>query len=173
MFAELYVERIFLLNYELIEPHYREALGFAKASSPDSEEYELASQEAEFWHDAIKSVGCFRDKYDASCLLAQLGLSWLGDVAPLLTERDELDEKGVRWLLNEVRSRRIEPRPWLNEEQELVVHLGDKRGLHTTTDGIRVSYDFVDVQFFVLQKAKLIDLLITALERNETVICSL
>lgn len=118
----------------------------------------------------------FRDSYNRWTMLAQLGLSWWRDVAPLLTEDDHLPLDGVSWLLEEVRGRRLQCQTSPTYEQEVAAEVVSKVGgkpCSSSKPELCESYSADDVQWFVSRKGALITFLETCLELAEEPVCSL
>lgn len=117
----------------------------------------------------------FRDAYNSSCLLAQLGLSWWNDVAPRLTEDDHLPLAEVAWLLGQVRERRLSCQTAATEEQQAAADVIAKVSGKSATPQVtlKATYSAEDVEWFVTRKATFIMFLQTAIELGEEPVCSL
>lgn len=115
----------------------------------------------------------FRDSYSGSCLLAQLSLSWWHHVAPRLTEDDHLPLKDVRWLLDEVRNRRLSCQSEATYEQQVTREVMTQLAGGNVQIDQKVVYTADDVEWFVSRKQALITFLVTALELGEEPVCSL
>lgn len=176
MGADLYIRN----NYDRLQrQHQREfELAVAKRDkAKTSSEHDRAQREVSRLYDAMHSPDAyFRDGYNKWNLLAQLDLSWWRDIAPRLEADDSLPLVEVRWLLDEVRTRRLTCQPGPTEEQsmaaEVVAELGGSRSTSTKAETLQ-SYSALDVEWFVARKALLITFLETALELGEKPVCSL
>lgn len=176
MGADLYIQS----NYNRLQQQYQGDFELAVAKrdrAKTASEHDKAQREVSRLYDLMHSPECyFRDPYNRWCLLAQLGLSWWRDVAPRLEQDDSLPLDDVRWLLDEVRSRRLTCQPEPTEEQamaaEVIAELGGSRSTSTKAETLH-SYSADDVEWFVARKAALITFLESALERGEKPVCSL
>ena len=176
MGADLYLQSTY---DRLQQQHQREfELAVAKRDkAKTAAEHDRAQREVSRLYDLMHSGDAYyRDSYNKWCMLAQLQLSWWRDVAPRLEEDDSLPLDDVRWLLEEVRSRRLTCQPEPNDEQamaaEVVAELGGSRSTSTKAETIQ-SYSSEDIEWFVLRKAALMTFLETALELGEKPVCSL
>jgi len=175
MGADLYLRS----NYDRLQQHQREfELAVAKRDiAKTSSEHDRAQREVSRLYDLTHSSECYhRDPYNKWGLLAQLGLSWWRDVAPRLEQDDSLPLEDVKWLLDEVRNRRLTCQPQPTEEQamaaEVIAELGGSHSTSTKAETLQ-SYSAQDVEWFVARKAALIAFLETALELGEKPVCSL
>jgi len=115
----------------------------------------------------------FRDAYNSHCLLAQLGLSWWHDIAPRLTEDDHLPLSDVRWLLDEVRDRRLSCQTSPTYEQQVTREVMAKVAGGRVQVDQRITYSAEDVEWFVSRKQALITFLQTCLALSEAPVASL
>jgi len=177
MGADLYVKS----NYEKLNAKYRQAFERAVARrdrAKTAKEQEAAQQHVSRVWDLMNGDprAYYRDSYNRWTLLAQLGLSWWRDVAPLLTEDDHLPLDGVSWLLEEIRNRRLQCQTSPTYEQEVaaevVSKVGGKSGPSPKAE-LCESYTADDVEWFVARKRALITFLETCLELAEEPVCSL
>ena len=109
------------------------------------------------------SVGCFRDSYNSSSLLSQLGLSWSHDIGKRLNEKSCLSVEDCKWLLYEINNRRIGESP--TEEPIMSNVLGLEKS--------DVELDAEKIEYFVKKKSMLVNLLLDAIELNEPLYCSI
>lgn len=176
MGADLYIQS----NYDRLQQRLQRDFELAVATrnkAKTSSEHDRAQREVSRLYEAMHSnEAYFRDGYSKWCLLAQLSLSWWRDVAPRLEEDDSLPLDDVRWLLDEVRSRRLTCQPEPTEEQamaaEVIAQVSGQR-LTTTKAETLESFSGEDVEWFVARKLALIQFLETALELGEKPVCSL
>lgn len=176
MGADLYIQS----NYDRRQQQHQRDFELAVAKrdkAKTSSEHDRAQREVSRVFDLLHPPSAyFRDPYSRFSVLAQLGLSWWRDVAPRLEEDDSLPLDDVRWLLEEVRSRRLTCQPEPTEEQamaaEVIAELGGSRTTGTKAETLQ-HYSAEDVEWFVSRKAALIRFLETALELGEKPVCSL
>lgn len=176
MGADLYLRS----NYDRLQnqhQHHFEAAVTKRDNAKTSCEHDKAQREVSRLYEAMHSKEAyFRDGYNKWCLLAQLSLSWWRDVAPRLEEDDSLPLDDVRWLLDEVRSRRLTCQPEPTEEQnmaaEVIAQVSGQRQTSTQAETLQ-TYSAEDVEWFVARKAAFITFLETALELGEKPVCSL
>lgn len=176
MGADLYIQS----NYARLQRQYQGEFELAVATrdrAKTATEHDRAQGEVSRLYDAMHSPDAyFRDGYNKWCVLAQLSLSWWRDVAPRLEEDDSLPLDDVRWLLDEVRTRRLTCQPEPTEEQamaaEVIAELGGQGHTRTKAETIQ-SYSAEDVEWFLSRKAALMTFLETALELGEKPVCSL
>lgn len=176
MGADLYLRS----NYDRLQRQLQSEFELAVAGrdkAKTSSEHDRAQREVSRLYDLMHSnEAYFRDPYNKWCMLAQLGLSWWRDVASRLEEDDSLPLDDVRWMLDEVRTRRLTCQPKPTEEQamasEVVAELGGSRATSTKAETLQ-SYSAEDVEWFVGRKAALIAFLETALDLGEKPVCSL
>ncbi len=176
MGADLYLRS----SYDRLQKQYQHDFELAVAKrdkAKTSSEHDRAQREVSRLYDLMHSPECyFRDPYNAWSLSQQLGLSWWRDVAPRLEEDDSLPLNDVRWLLDEVRSRRLTCQPEPTEEQamaaEVIAELGGSRSTSTKAETL-LSFSSEDVEWFLARKLALIHFLETALALGEKPVCSL
>jgi len=139
-------------------------------------EQNLAQHEVERIHALMHARGYFRDPYNKFSLFAQLQLSWWQNLAPLLDADDALPIESVKWLLQEVRSRRLSCQVQPTEEQaiasEVVAALTGSCSTGTRPEVIE-NYSSGDLEWFLQQKRRLIQFLQDCIDRNEEPILSL
>lgn len=176
MGADLYLRS----TYDQLQQQHQREFELAVAmrdKAKTSSEHDRAQREVSRLYDLMHSPDAyFRDGYNKWCALAQLDLSWWRDVAPRLEEDDALPLDDVRWLLDEVRSRRLTCQPEPTEEQamaaEVVAELGGSRSTSTKAETL-LSFSSEDVEWFLARKLALIHFLETALALGEKPVCSL
>jgi len=101
----------------------------------------------------------FRDSYNCTSILWQLGLSWWSDIGDRLNEEGELEEEGIRWLLEQVQDGEIPPA----EELRL-----DNAADADTPEGLQSWREF-----FVKKQQSLIEFLQRALDEGKVLECSI
>lgn len=176
MGADLYLQS----SYDRLQNQHQRQFELAVAKRDEAKtasEHGRAQREVSRLYDLMHSPECyFRDPYNKWCMLAQLRLSWWQDVAPKLEDDDSLALDDVRWLLGEVRSRRLTCQPQPTEEQamaaEVIAELGGSRSTSTTAETL-LSFSSEDVEWFLARKLALIHFLETALALGEKPVCSL
>lgn len=176
MGADLYIQS----RYNRLQQQHQRSFELAVArrdKAKTSSEHDRAQRELSRLYDAMHSPDAyFRDGYNKWCVLAQLSLSWWRDVAPRLEEDDSLPLDDVRWLLDEVRARRLTCQPEPTEEQamaaEVIAELGGSRSTSTKAETLS-AFDADSVEWLVGRKAALVAFLETALELREKPVCSL
>lgn len=176
MGADLYIQS----NYDRLQQQHQRDFELAVAKRDKARtaaEHHRAQREVSRLYDAMHSPDAYiRDGYNKWCVLAQLGLSWWRDVAHRLEEDDSLPLEDVKWLLDEVRNRRLTCHPEPTEEQamaaEVIAELGGNRSTSTKGETLE-SFTAQDVEWFLSRKLALIQFLETALELGEMPVCSL
>ena len=83
MGADLYLNSAFEPQRQKWEPKFEKAAA-ARDAAPDGPSREAAQQRVEYCYDQMFARGYFRDSYNDSNLLWKFGLSWWGDVIPML-----------------------------------------------------------------------------------------
>lgn len=139
-------------------------------------EQNRAQREVDRIHALMHESGFFRDPYNKFSLFAQLQLSHWRDLANRLETDDSLPLESVRWLLEEVRSRRLTCQVHPTEEQaiafEVLAALTGSDCVSTRPEVIE-TYSSSDLEWFLQQKRRLIRFLQDCIDRNEKPICSL
>jgi hypothetical protein len=175
MGADLYLRS----EYDRLQKLHRDDFELAvakrdKAKTPA--EQKLAQREVERIHALMHERGYFRDPYNQFSLFGQLQLSWWRDLAPRLLPDDSLPIESVRWLLEEVRSRRLTCQVQPTEEQAIaseVVAALTGSGSTSTRPEVIETYSASDLEWFLHQKRRLIQFLQDCIDRNEKPVCSL
>lgn len=139
-------------------------------------EQNLAQREVERIHALMHETGFFRDPYSKFSLFAQLQLSHWQDLAHRLEPDDSLPLDSVRWLHEEVRSRRLTCQVHPTEEQaiacEVLAALTGSDSISTRPEVIE-TYSSSDLEWFLHQKGRLLRFLEDCIDRNEKPVCSL
>ena len=173
MGADLYI----LPNYNALQarlqPQFEAAVKRRDAVKSTSARKEAQSEVERLFDEAHPPTAYFRDAYNSHCLLAQLGLSWWHDVAPLLTEDDHLPLRNLKLLLHEVMNRRLSCQSKATYEQQVASEVMAKVAGGDAPVLVKDAYTAEDVQFFVRRKQALITFLQTALDLGEEPVCSL
>lgn len=78
------------------EPLFERAVRKRDSLPHGSSDAITAQREVEKYFDLICSEGRFQDSYNAACVLATLGLSWWGDVAPLCDEDRKIKGENLK-----------------------------------------------------------------------------
>ena len=173
MGADLYI----LPNYNALQarlqPQFEAAVKRRDAAKSTSARKEAQSEVERLFDEAHPPTAYFRDAYNSHCLLAQLGLSWWHDIAPRLTEDDHLPLSDVRWLLDEVRDRRLSCQTSPTYEQQVTREVMAKVAGGRVQVDQRITYSAEDVEWFVSRKQALITFLQTCLALSEAPVASL
>lgn len=156
-----------------LQPQFEAAVKRRDAAKSTSARKEAQSEIERLFDEAHPPTAYFRDAYNSHCLLAQLGLSWWKDIAPRLTEDDHLPLSDVRWLLDEVRNRRLTCQLKATYEQQVTSEVMAKVAGGSAPVLVKDAYTAEDVQFFVRRKQALITFLKTALDLAAPPVCSL
>jgi hypothetical protein len=172
MGADIYLNSKFEKNYEEVQKEIDalEALFksthkknvFDVADGDDSKLFELTRPLL----DKQYSVGYFRDSYNSSSLLSQLGLSWSSDISKRLNDRSYLPVEDCKWLLDEINNRRIGETV---TEEPMMARLFSVLGQEKTD----VALDAERLEYFVKKKSMLVNLLLDAIELDEPLYCSI
>jgi hypothetical protein len=172
MGADLYI----LPNYNALQarlqPQFEAAVKRRDAAKSTSARKEAQSEVERLFDEAHPPTAYFRDAYSSNCLLAQLSLSWW-DIALKLTEGGHLPLNDVKWLLHEVRNRRISCQTSPTYEQQVTLEVMAQVAGGSVQVDQRVAYSADDVEWFVSRKQALITFLLTAIELGEPPVCSL
>lgn len=156
-----------------LQPQFEAAVRRRDAAKSTSARKEAQSEVERLFDEAHPPTAYFRDAYNSHCLLAQLGLSWWKDIAPRLTEDDHLPLSDVRWLLDEVRNRRLTCQLKATYEQQVTSEMMAKVAGGSAPVLVTDSYTAQDVQWLVFKKAALLEFLSEALRLAEPPVCSL
>lgn len=171
MGADIYLSSKFDKNFDKVEKEIEELNRLFQSTAKQSI-LDVADNEPNDYdtlhRDLLEkqySVGYFRDSYNSSSILSQLGLSWSGDVAQRL-EDSMLQVEDCKWLLEEVKNRRI--------GEEVVEEIPMTRlyqVLGVTKPDTELNSEMIE--YFVNKKNKLIELLQDAIDLNEPLYCSI
>ena len=171
MGVELYSSE-FLANFESLEERLVEAVRMRDLIRTSCARQARAQDKVDRLIRKQYEVGFFRDVYDETSILAQLGLSWWSDVAPRLDAHDHLHPACVEWLLREVQSRRLLPSSFLTEEQTSAMALL-RGGQDLMADRLIAGYSSSELEWFVSRKLALMAFLTRSLSLGQPIVCSL
>lgn len=161
MGADLYIRAINQPLRARYQPLFDQAVRRRDSLPRGSKEAETVQQEVSEYYDRMYSEGYYSDSYNATCVLATLGLSWWGDVASLCTERMELAG------------------PNLKRFREMVAnatqHLPSKEELEANHVRMGVNGNSVEAwhQYFIGERMKLLAFMDQAIELNTSIECCL
>ena len=108
MGADLYIEKLFRPQHNKVRPKFQKACKardkFYESHGGDAhrtatygnEEYKRLQKEVDKWYNLLYDVGYFRDSYNESSVLWQLGLSWWKDVGALLNKKRNLSGANLK-----------------------------------------------------------------------------
>ncbi len=173
MGADLYIESNFNALQGRLKPEFEAAVKRRDAAKSTKGRHEAQREVEQLFDEAHPPTAYFRDSYNSSSLLAQLGLSWWKDVAPRLTESGALRLADVRRLLDVVRHRRLSCQSNATYEQQVAAEVISKVAGGSATVVVKDAFTADDVEWFVWRKQALITFLVTALELGEEPVCSL
>ena len=172
MGADIYLNSKFEKNYNEVQKEIDELEALFKsthkqtifdvADGNDDKLFELTRPLL----DKQYSVGYFRDSYNSSSLLSQLGLSWSSDISKRLDDGSYLSVEDCKWLLEEINNRRIGETV---TEEPMMARLFSVLGQEKTD----VALDAERLEYFVKKKSMLVNLLLDAIELNEPLYCSI
>jgi hypothetical protein len=172
MGADIYLNSKFEKNYEEVQKEIDELEALFKSTHKqtlldvaDGKEDKLFKLTRPLL-DKQYSVGYFRDSYNSSSLLSQLGLSWSSDIISKLNEESYLSVEDCKWFLYEINNRRIGESPI---EEPVMSSLFNALGLEKSD----VELDAEKIEYFVKKKSMLVNLLLDAIELNEPLYCSI
>jgi hypothetical protein len=172
MGADIYLNSKFEKNYEDVQKEI-DALEALFKSTHKQTVLDVADGEEDKLFELTRplldkqySVGYFRDSYNSSSLLSQLGLSWSSDIISKLNEESYLSVEDCKWFLYEINNRRIGESPI---EEPIMSSLFNVLGLEKSD----VELDAEKIEYFVKKKSMLVNLLLDAIELNEPLYCSI
>jgi hypothetical protein len=96
MGADLYIEQIHQPLFDKYQPMFEAAVRQRDRLPRGSQEAEAAQALVEKYYDRMYADGYFRDSYNVTGVLRQLGLSWWRDVIPLCTQAHKLRQDKLR-----------------------------------------------------------------------------
>jgi hypothetical protein len=149
MGADLYINSIYEPQHAKIEPLFNQAVALRNSLPEGSAERQRAQTQVQEYADQLYAAGYFRDPYNNWDLLWQFGLSWWNDVVPKLDQDDNLAPREATWLLRNLQSR----------EQRFEMAIRDLPAKHQ---------EYFRERYEVLRA-----FLNSAIERNESILCSL
>jgi hypothetical protein len=173
MGADLYIESNYDALQARLQPEFEAAVRRRDTAKSTKARDEAQEEIARIYDTMHPPTAYFRDAYNSHCLLAQLGLSWWHDIAPRLTEDDHLPLSDVRWLVDEVRNRRLTCQLKATYEQQVTSEVMAKVAGGIAPVPVTDSYTAQDVQWLVFKKAALLEFLSEALRLAEPPVCSL
>jgi hypothetical protein len=172
MGADIYLNSKFEKNYEEVQKEIDELEALFKSTHKQTLLDVADGKEDKLFEltrpllDKQYSVGYFRDSYNSSSLLSQLGLSWSSDIISKLNEESYLSVEDCKWFLYEINNRRIGESPI---EEPVMSSLFNALGLEKSD----VELDAEKIEYFVKKKSMLVNLLLDAIELNEPLYCSI
>ena len=124
MGADLYREHISNPAREANKPRFDAAIAKRNAATTEAEK-KAAQREVDAADDAMyPEDGYFRDSYNASSVLNQLGLSWWQDVIPMLNKSGNLSPTKCRELADMIEDRSL-PEPELLDLEYAKIDSGE------------------------------------------------
>jgi hypothetical protein len=105
MGADLYIRELFDPGHRKWERKFARAIARRDRLPQGSTQYLEAQQRVEFCYDQMYSAGYFRDSYNDSDVLWKFGLSWWGDVIPMLEEERQLTPEAAAKFLSMMEER--------------------------------------------------------------------
>ncbi len=143
------------------EPLFAHAVRRRDALPERSQAQARAQRQVGKYYDLMYSQGYFRDSYNATCVLATLGLSWWADVKPLLTKDRNLEGENLLKFRAMVASA-TQRLPTKAELKALLAHVADDG-----TNGLAEWH-----RYYVEKRAGLLAFLDLAIQRNTGIHCS-
>lgn len=173
MGADIYLNSKFDKNYEEVQKEIDALEALFKSTNKkslldvaDGDEDNKLFELTRPLLDKQYSVGYFRDSYNSSSLLSQLGLSWSGDISKRLNDESYLPVEDCKWLLEEINNKRIGESV---TEEPMMARLFSVLGQEKTN----VALDAERLEYFVKKKSMLVNLLLDAIELDEPLYCSI
>ena len=162
MGADLYIGSLHEKAVEKYQPLIDKAVGKRDKATTDKEKERWQKEVDRLWEEQNQD-SYFRDSYNDSSLLWQIGLSWWGDITPLLNEERYLPLAKVKWFLEKVKVWEV-PAP-----KDLKF-----KGPFPAGDDRPSDQELKDWhEYFVKKKRRLEEFLIRCLELEESPSCSL
>lgn len=172
MGADIYLNSKFNKNYEEVQKQIDDLEALFKSTHKQTV-FDVADGDNDKLFELTRplldkqyAVGYFRDSYNSSSLLSQLGLSWSSDVGSRLDNDCCLSVEDCKWLLDEINNRRIGESV---TEEPMMSRLFSVLGMEKTD----TSLDAERLEYFVKKKSMLTNLLLDAIEMNEPLYCSI
>ena len=100
MGADLYITPLYEQQQKEWQPRFEKAAEQRDSLPSGSREYHQAQAEVERCFGKMRQVGYFRDPYNDNDLLWKFGLSWWGDVIPMLDKKGRLSVGQTQKLLD-------------------------------------------------------------------------
>jgi len=144
MGADLYLESITEKAKQEYQRKFEDACRARDEAKTDAEKERLQQEVDKYYHLLFPDDGYFRDSYNSSNLLWQLGLSWWADVLPMLDKQGYLP----------IRKARVFRQMLLERD---IPHRGDDE----------------EYAYFVNKKERLLRLLERSIQTQEKIYCSL
>jgi len=160
MGADLYIKSVSDPARTKFNPLFDEACNKQDAAATDTEKEEFQKQVKEYYSAMYPENGYFRDSYNSSCLLWQLGLSWWDNVVPMLDDNDYLSVEKTKEFLAMIQEREI------SETQK--ESLTSECKIKDVENSLEKWHEM-----FVQNRGKLIKFLQSAIDKNEPIYCSL
>jgi len=107
MGADLYIESISEREKNKWKGLFDSSVDLRNKASSDYEKEGYQKQVNKYYDLMYAEDGYFRDSYNSTNLLYQLGLSWWDDVIPQLDKNSYLSTEGAEWFLKEIQSRTV------------------------------------------------------------------
>ena len=165
MGADLYINSLYEKAQEKYRPLIEQAIkNRDKATTP--EEVERWQKEVERLREEQDQDGYYRDSYNDSSILWQIGLSWWGNVTPLLDKEGCLPLAKVKWLLDKVKAWKV-PSPGKIKFKNPLSQ-GDETFPPLSEEDMKDWHEY-----FTKKKRRLEEFLIRSIELEESPYCSL
>lgn len=158
MGADLYIESVNEKCLAKWKPKFDAAVAARDAATTDEARKEL-QKEVSRCYDEMYADGYFRDSYNSTNLLWQLGLSWWEDVGNMLDEEGNLPVETIKEFVETVKDREVPPPHELRLEQACV------------DDGENSLESWH--RYFVEKRERFIKFLETAIRLDEPIIASI
>lgn len=163
MGADLYIKKISEAKRKQYQPLFDDAVAKRKKAevAGNTDEAEKAQKLVEkYYNQLYDHNGYFRDSYNASSVMWQLGLSWWDDVGKMCTKSGNLTPAKSAKLLETIKERKIPKAQDMKLEHATVEEDGENS---------REEWR----KYFVAKKRKLEKFLERAIEMGESIECSL
>ena len=174
MGADIYLSSKFDKNFDEVQKEIDEVKRLFESTSKqtlldvaDGEDEDKLMEALRPLFDKQYSIGYFRDSYNSSSLLGQLGLSWWQDISPRL-EDCYLPVEDCKWLLDEINNNRLGENP---REEPVMSKILSLFGSNASESAVEL--DAERLEYFVKKKIAFSNLLKDAIELNEPLYCSI